>query len=372
VAHIAWQKRTSPDDRVVLGNGFDSILVYGRKLGTTKRANGTVKTLFEETANRLPLTTKQKAEYKNRDGDKRGPWVHRDFTAQNKKKDGKVGRRNQLYWVATPAGAKHYPDEGYCWKMTYPEYRALRKDNRFWYGEDKSSKPRRKMFLKENEGVQSWTWWPYADAGTNEEATKELIALVGAELANEFTPKPERLIERIIHLSTQKGDLVLDFFAGSGTTAAVAHKMGRRWIAVEQMDYIDHLTTTRLKKVIEGEQGGISKTVEWQGGGSFVYAELAASNSAFADQLEAASDIAALQTIYADIQSTGYLRYDMDLSAIGADDFAALTLDDAKRVLMDCLDANHLYVNLGSLGDADFDISDEDARATRSFYGLDQ
>ena len=146
--------------------------------------------------------------------------------------------------------------------------------------------------------------------------------------------------------------------------------MGRRWIAVEQMDYINGLTDTRLKKVIEGEQGGISKAVEWQGGGSFVYAELAASNSAFADRIEVAPDMAALQNIYADIHATGYLRYELDLSAFGTDDFAALPLDDAKRVLMDCLDANHLYVNLGSLGDADFDITDEDAAANRSFYGI--
>ncbi|WP_417249279.1 DNA methyltransferase [Celeribacter sp.] len=185
--------------------------------------------------------------------------------------------------------------------------------------------------------------------------------------------KPEALLRRIVQMfSSSKDDIVLDFFSGSGTTAAVAHKMRRKWIAVEQMDYILDLPASRFKKVIEGEQSGISKAVEWQGGGSFVYAELAASNSAFADRIEAAPDMAALQSIHTDMKATGYLRYDVDLSAFDTDDFAALPLEDAKRVLMDCLDANHLYVNLGSLGDADFDISDEDARATRSFYGLDQ
>ena len=138
------------------------------------------------------------------------------------------------------------------------------------------------------------------------------------------------------------------------------------------MDYVGELPIQRLKNIITGEQGGISKAVEWQGGGSFVYAELGASNSAFADRIEAAPDMAALQNIHADIQATGYLRYDVDLSAFDTDDFAALPLDGAKRVLMDCLDANHLYVNLCSLGDEDFDISNEDACATRSFYGLDQ
>ena len=193
-----------------------------------------------------------------------------------------------------------------------------------------------------------------------------------ADLANEGGvtlnrgKKPEQLIRRIIELSTEKSELVLDFYAGSGTTAAVASKMGRRWIAVEQMDYIRDLTFARLKNVIEGEQSGISRSVEWQGGGSFVYAELAASNATFANRIEAAPDVATLQTIHADMQATGYLRYDVNLSAFDTEDFATLPLDDAKRVLMDCLDANHLYVNLGSLGDADFDISDEDARATVS------
>lgn len=184
--------------------------------------------------------------------------------------------------------------------------------------------------------------------------------------------KPEKLLRRAIEISTEKGDLVLDFFAGSGTTAAVAHKLGRQWIAVEQLDYINSLPKNRFINVVKGDTSGISKIVGWDGGGSFVYAELAASNSTFADRIEAAPDMATLQTIHADIQATGYLRYDVDLSGFDTDDFAALPLDDAKRVLMDCLDANHLYVNLNSLGDADYDISDEDAAATRSFYGLDQ
>ena len=184
--------------------------------------------------------------------------------------------------------------------------------------------------------------------------------------------KPERLLQRIISISTDPMDIVMDFHVGSGTAAAVAHKMGRRWIAIEQMDYIRELTLPRLKRVIEGEQSGISKSVEWNGGGSFVYAELAASNSALADRIKLAANVAALLDIYADLKGTGYLRYDVDLSAFDADNFAALPLDDAKRVLMDCLDTNHLYVNLGSLGDAEIGVSDEDAAATRSFYGISE
>ena len=219
------------------------------------------------------------------------------------------------------------------------------------------------------------TWWTISRmlaAYAMQEARKEGFdrRLFDAETVKEMTPKPERLLNRIIHIATNPGDIVLDFFAGSGTTPAVAHKMNRCWIAVEQMDYIETLTKTRLKKVITGEPGGISKAVGWQGGGSFVYAELAASNAAFADRIAAAPDIAALQEIHTDMTRTGYLRYDLDMSEFDTQDFAALSPDDARRVLMDCLDANHLYINLGALGDADFDISDADMRITRAFYGI--
>lgn len=379
VAHIAWQKRTSPDNRVVLGDGFDNILVFARSVGTTKRENGTYKTVFEEKANRLPLTEKQLAEYSNPDNDPKGDWVHRDFTAQNKKKNGVLGRQDQVYKVTSPSGDEHWPTEGRCWGATEPEYRKLLEDGRIWFGAKGTNAPRKKLYLKEEKGIQSWTWWPHSEAGTNEQAKKELQSHIGADAASDFTPKPEKLIERILHIGTNKGDIVLDFFVGSGTTAAVAHKLGRRWLAIEQMDYIKDVTMQRMQNVVEGEQSGISKDAKWNGGGSFVYAELAASNSTFADRIEAAVDLPALKAVLEDLKATGYLqqkatgslRYDVDLSRFNDDDFAALSLEVAKSVLMDCLDANHLYVNLGSLGDADFDISDEDAAATRSFYGLD-
>jgi len=209
-------------------------------------------------------------------------------------------------------------------------------------------------------------WWD--KLVNSERGTLHVKSLFGKQT---FTfPKPEETLNRIVDMTTEPGDLVMDFFIGSGTAAAVAHKMGRRWIAVEQMDYIHDLTKPRLMKVIEGEQGGISKAVGWKGGGSFVYAELASSNAAFADRIEAAPDITELQAIRADMQQTGYCRYDVDMQAFDEKVFINLSLDDAKRALMDCLDANHLYVNRDSLGDAAFDIPNEDVAATRSFYGI--
>ena len=369
VAHIAWQKRTSPDNRVVLGNGHDNILVFAKTQGTTKRANGTIKTLFEENANRLPMTPKQRAEYSNPDNDPRGDWVHRDFTAQNKKKNGVYGRQDQVYPIETKAGGIQYPTEGRCWIMTEPEYKKLREDCRIWFGVHGDAMPRKKLYLSEEDGIQSWSWWPHSDAGTNEQAKSELIDLIGADAASDFTPKPERLIARIIQIATNPGDLVLDFFAGSGTTAAVAQKMSRRWIAVEQMDYIYDLTALRLKKVISGEQGGISTAEKWKGGGSFVYAELARWNARLADDIRDAPDADALAPLRDRLRTEGYIRPGVALDGLTDGAFDALPLDDQKRILMDCLDANHLYVNYGDMGDEAYGIGDEDMRVNRAFYG---
>ena len=368
VATIAWQKRTSPDDRVILGDGFDTILVYGVAFASERSENGGTKTLFVKSANRLPLTEKQRAEYQNHDGDQRGPWVHRDFTAQNKKKNGQYGRQEQMYWVEAPGGARYFPPEGYCWKTVESEYVSLVNDGRMWFGKTGNNQPRRKKYLREENGIQSWTWWPHQDAGTNEEAKKELIALIGADEAQNFTPKPERLIERIVAIATRPGDLVLDFFAGSGTSAAVAHKMGRRWVAVEQMNYAEDTAAVRLKKVLAGEQGGISKAQNWQGGGAFVYCELLEWNEALARRIREASDEAALGRVIADVRAQGYWRYAVDQSSWDWDAFAALPFDQRRELLLDSLDANHLYVNYGDIGDAAFGVGAGDIAINRAFY----
>lgn len=352
IANVVWQKRYSRENRTSIGAAHDHVLLYSKVPGA-----------YKDSFNKLPLGAKQKAVYSNPNNDPRGLWRGVSLSAQGY-------RPNQMYEIEAPNGKVHRPPAGSCWKVVKAEYERLLADDRIYFGKNGDAMPSRKQFLKDIEGIAPWTWWPHDEAGHTDEAKREVYELFGAEEANKLTPKPERLLQRILYVATKPGDIVLDFFAGSGTTASVALKMGRRWIAVEQLDYIRDLPASRLKKVIAGEQGGISKAVEWEGGGSYVYAELAASNSVFVDRIESAQDIATLQAIHKDIKATGYLRYDLDLSAFDVDDFAALQLDDAKRVLMDCLDANHLYVNLGSLGDEVFNISDEDATLTRLFYGI--
>ena len=255
IANVVWQKRTSPDFRAVLGDGHENVLVYSRN-----------DLLFRERANLLPLSERQQKEYKNPDNDPRGRWVSRDFSAQGY-------RPNQMYKITTPGGVEYYPPEGSCWKNVESVFLKQVQEGRFWFGKDGKGVPRRKNYLSEAIGRQSWTWWPNEEVGNTQEAKREIIELFGKSDVFD-TPKPERLIQRILHIATNPGDLVLDSFLGSGTTAAVAHKMGRRYIGIEMGDHAVSHCVPRLNKVIDGEQGGISKSVGWQGRGGFRFYRL--------------------------------------------------------------------------------------------------
>lgn len=259
VSNVVWQKRTSPDMRATIGTGHDHILVYAKNLLT-----------FKNVLKPLPKTEKQKATYKNPDNDFRGAWVSSDYTAQG-------FRPNQMYSIKTPSGVVYDPPEGRCWKNIEPVFLKLVEEGRIWFGKDGKGVPRRKTYLSESAGSITWSWWPNNEVGHNQEAKKEINALFGA--GNAFdTPKPERLIQRVLQLTTDEGDLVFDSFAGSGTTGAVAHKMGRRWIMVELGVHCDTHIIPRMQKVIDGtDQGGISKAVNWKGGGGFRYYRLAPS-----------------------------------------------------------------------------------------------
>lgn len=182
--------------------------------------------------------------------------------------------------------------------------------------------------------------------------------------------KPEKLIRRIIEMSTKENDIVLDFFSGSGTTASVATKLNRRFITADQLDTQIEMSLKRLSSVVRGDQTGISKAVNWQGGGSFVYFELSKANQNFVEQIETATTKEALTTIWQQMQQTGFLSYKIKAKDIDdhAETFEALTLDDQKRFLIECLDKNLLYVPLSDIDNADYNVSEEDKRLTREFY----
>jgi adenine-specific DNA-methyltransferase len=205
--------------------------------------------------------------FSNPDGDPRGPWKSIPFTAQGY-------RENQMYKIETPKGQTLDPPKGRCWAATEPEYLRLRDvEKRVYFPKGGAGRPRIKQFPEHQNGLVPMTLWFSKDVGDNEDAKKESLALFTDREAF-GTPKPERLIERILHIATNPGDLVLDSFLGSGTTAAVAHKMGRRWIGIEMGDHAVSHCLPRLQKVIEGEQGGISQAVGWEGGGGFRFVTL--------------------------------------------------------------------------------------------------
>ena len=206
--------------------------------------------------------------------------------------------------------------------------------------------------------------------GTNEDASTHLKNM-GINFTNS---KPESIVAFFLHAITTEGDLVLDFFLGSGTTCAVAHKTKRRYIGVDQMDYIQTETIKRMQKVIEGEQGGVSKAVGWQGGGSFVYCELAKANDKFADEIEQAETSEQLKDIWGRMKATDYLNYKVDIKEVdaNAESFDGLSLEDQKRFLIECLDKNLLYVALSDIDSNEYGVTEEDRRLTREFYRKDR
>lgn len=206
--------------------------------------------------------------------------------------------------------------------------------------------------------------------GTNEDASTHLKNM-GINFTNS---KPESIVAFFLHAITTEGDLVLDFFLGSGTTCAVAHKTKRRYIGVDQMDYIQTETIKRMQKVIEGEQGGVSKAVGWQGGGSFVYCELAKANDKFADEIEQAETTEQLKDIWGRMKATDYLNYKVDIKEVdaNAESFDGLSLEDQKRFLIECLDKNLLYVALSDIDSNEYGVTEEDRRLTREFYRKDR
>lgn len=187
-------------------------------------------------------------------------------------------------------------------------------------------------------------------------------------------PKPEELIQDFITITTNENDIVLDYHLGSGTTAAVAHKMNRQYIGIEQMDYIETLAVERLKKVIDGEQGGISKAVNWQGGGEFVYAELAPFNETAKQQILACEDSDGIKTLFEGLCERYFLKYNVSINefsqTIQEPEFQSLPLDEQKQMVLEMLDLNQMYVSLSEMDDEQFAgcLNDDDKALSRAFY----
>ena len=262
IASIAWQKSFAKKNKALISGSHDHLMVYAKSAGDWKR-------------NSLPREGAALDAFKNPDNDPRGPWQSVAYSVPSE--DGER-RKAYRYSIRLPSGRDVDPPAGRHWNGLPNRTDELRADNRLWFGKDGDSTPRIKVFLSEvQSGVVPDTWWRHEDAGSTQDSKREMLSIF-PNTEPFGTPKPEKLIHRIVHIATNPGDLVLDSFAGSGTTGAVAHKMGRRWIMVEIGDHADTHIVPRLQKVIDGaDQGGISKTVDWKGGGGFRYFTLAPS-----------------------------------------------------------------------------------------------
>jgi adenine-specific DNA-methyltransferase len=216
----------------------------------------------------LPRTEKSKEKYSNPDNDVRGSWRLGPIFAAEERHEG------LMYTITTPSGRKVSPPKGSHWRMVEEEFWRLVKDNRISFGKDGKNIPALKLYLNEvQDGLVPRSWWSHTEAGHTQDGKREIMALFPDETPF-GTPKPEKLLRNIIEIASKPGEMVLDSFLGSGTTAAVAHKMGRKYIGIEMGDHAITFCAPRLKKVIEGEQGGISEDVNWQGGGGFRFYQL--------------------------------------------------------------------------------------------------
>lgn len=311
--------------------------------------------------------------YKNPDNDPRGPWF--DGNPLNSPNP----RKALMYKIPTPNGNYiDHPPNGWRWEWdTLQEKMAT---GEIYFNETQTG-IKRITYLLEQKGLPPsslWTiteenaWYDLEETGHTRQAKSEQKKLFKHMATSELfkTPKPERVLMKILSIATEEGDLVLDFFSGSGTTAAVAMKMKRRFIAVEQMDYIETFTVPRLQMVIDGESGGVSKDVKWTGGGSFIYCEIAQANQVFVDEIVKATSTEALAAVWEKMKENAFLSYKVDVSQIDASkkDFLELGLADQKRFLIEVLDKNLLSVPFSEIDDASFKISEEDKALNRKFF----
>lgn len=345
LSSIVWKKKVF-DNNNQIPQLHEQILVFGKR------------NTFD--FNLLKRSEEQLKKYKNLDNDPRWPYNLEKLTANTQ--GGRYSKATDFI-IVDPETGKEFESNTKNWRFGKDTIEQMIKEGRIDFS---GSLPRYRLYLNEiKDGVSVNSWWD--DCHHNLHATKEIQILFDTKIFD--TPKPEKLLERIIQISTQPWDIVLDYHLGSGTTAAVAHKMGRRWIGIEQMDYIEDIAKVRLQKVIEGEQGGVSKSVGWQWGGEFVYLELKTYNEEYLERIELARTKEELHRVYADMARNAFLQFWFDRRDFERDGYKALPLEEQKVKLRDILDLNHLYLNYHDMRDARHRVSPIDQSLTDAFYG---
>lgn len=339
IGTISWRKSDNQANIGEFAKVTDYILIY-------KKSSGKL--------NKLPLTDKARKEY--RYSDENG-YFRRQILLDKTR-----GKYN--YELTTPTGKKLYGP----WMKEKEEIERLDNLGKIYWTRGGQEQPYGKLYLQDSEGQIPNDFWDNS-FGTNQRGAEEIRELFSGDRLFDF-PKPERLIYNLIKISSEEGDLVLDFFMGSGTTVAVAHKMNRQYIGIEQMDYIETVAIERLKKVIDGEQGGISQDVAWSGGGSFIYAELMDKNSTFIDIVLNSKNSEELKSIFDDMKSTLDFDFRVDLQEV-AQSIWDEEFEMQKKILVRIIDKNQLYHNYSEIDDETIksQLSQSDYDSNKSFYG---
>lgn len=363
IADITWSSRKSISSDGLISDNTNHVLTYGRD-----------KTRISKHSFRLMLDVES---FKFDDGDGKGSYRLEPFDAPGI-------RKNLSYSITNPnTGTEYLPPKGRHWRTEEETFKRLLAEGAVRFGATGTAKPQLKVYLedvmRDGKGKAASTLWLdispsviWDELDTNTNATKHQQKLFADSV---FTnPKPEDLVMRAIQLATNEGDLVLDFFLGSGTTAAAAHKMKRRYIGIDQMDYIETVALSRLQKVIDGEEGGISKTVGWDGGGEFIYCELAQAGNHYLDLLQTARTSDEIRAIFDSATSDGSLRPSVlptQLQGVTTN-FDALSLEEKRAVVSELIDKNRLYVNAADVDDESNGLTEADRAFTKSFYGVEK
>src|SRR5690554_1994785 len=353
IANIVWKGRGGRQDSKFIAQIHETIISFSKNISELELFKVTI----EDTSNYS--FQDEKGKYKTQ--------LIRKWGSNSRRVD-----RPNLYYGVNFKDETIYPilpngDDG-CWRWSENKLKNAIENNEIVLIEKEG---RKELYEKiyEKDGTKQVVFNSWIEESFSGQGAKTLQNLFDEKVFD--YPKPEQLIEKIIEISTQKNDIVLDYHLGSGTTAATAHKMNRQYIGIEQMDYIETVAVERLKKVIEGEQGGISKSVNWQGGGSFVYLELKKYNQIFIEQIQEAKNTEELLKIWEQMKVKSFLNYNVDIQKQEEhiEEFKTLTLAEQKQHLVEILDKNQLYVNLSALDDKDFACTEEEKKVTQDFYG---
>lgn len=351
ISNIVWKGRGGRQDSKYIAQIHETIIFYAKN----KERAILNKAFIEDTSNYA---------YEDSRGNYKTQLI-RKWGSNSRRED-----RPNLFYEVEFEGNKVLPilpngDDG-CWRWSKNRLEeAIKNDMVVSLEKDGRTELYEKIYKGDGKKQTVFTSW--IDESFSGQGTKVLEEIFKEKVFD--YPKPEQLVKKFIDLTTDDGDIVLDYHLGSGTTAAVAHKMNRQYIGIEQMDYIETVSVKRLEKVIEGEQGGISKSVDWQGGGSFVYCELKNDAQNFKNTVLEAREPETLSQLFEQAKKSSFLSYRVDPKKLKKSEFEKLSLAEQKQVLLELVDNNNLYVNYSEIDDSDYGISLEEKKLNRDFYG---